>query len=223
LFTETLLESNNSSMQQELLPLFPLQVVLFPRTPVALHIFEERYKEMIGAAIDSNSEFGVVLASEKGIVSTGCTAVVDRVVQRYPDGRLDIIAAGRRRFEIQDLNDERAYLRGAVDFFDDEENDPPLPEPVKAHVLDLYSQVLETSPQSPLLEPELTEGQLSFQLAQVIPDLNLRQLLLISRSETERMQQIAAYLPALLKKRRESAQAQRIASTNGHGKKPAGL
>ena len=79
-------------MQQELLPLFPLEVVLFPRTQFPLHIFEDRYKEMIGDAVRDNSEFGIVLTAEKGIVSTGCTAVVEEVTQRYPDGRLDIVA-----------------------------------------------------------------------------------------------------------------------------------
>jgi Lon protease-like protein len=107
-------------MQHELLPLFPLQVVLFPRTLLPLHIFEERYKEMIGDAIRGNTEFGVVLAGEKGIANTGCTAIVDRVVERRDDGRIDLISAGRRRFEIQSLDQEKAYLRGAVEFFDDE-------------------------------------------------------------------------------------------------------
>ena len=54
-------------------------------------------------------EFGVVLANEKGIVNTGCTATIDRVLREYPDGRMDILTRGRRRFEIVRLNDERAF------------------------------------------------------------------------------------------------------------------
>ena len=104
-------------MQQELLPLFPLPVVLFPRTPLPLHIFEERYKEMMRDVLESKAEFGVVLAGEKGIVNTGCTAIVERVLKNYPDGRMDLVAQGRRRFEIILLNDEKSYLRGAVEFF----------------------------------------------------------------------------------------------------------
>src|ERR1700675_741365 len=102
-------------MQQELLPLFPLPVVLFPRTPLPLHIFEERYKEMIRDVLDSHAEFGVVLAGEKGIVNMGCTAIVDNVLKRYPDGRMDLLAVGRRRFEILQLDDEKSYLRGQVE------------------------------------------------------------------------------------------------------------
>ena len=87
-------------MQQELLPLFPLQVVLFPRTALPLHIFEERYKQMIADVLRGKSEFGVVLAGEKGIVNTGCTATIEKVVKKYPDGRMDLLTLGRRRFEI---------------------------------------------------------------------------------------------------------------------------
>jgi Lon protease-like protein len=64
-------------MPSRLIPLFPLQVVVFPRTPLPLHIFEERYKEMIGEAIRDESEFGVVLAKNEGIVNAGCTVVVE--------------------------------------------------------------------------------------------------------------------------------------------------
>ena len=60
------------------MPLFPLQVVLFPRTALPLHIFEERYKPMIGDVLRGNSEFGVVQAGEKGIVNTGCTATIEK-------------------------------------------------------------------------------------------------------------------------------------------------
>ena len=115
---------HNSNMQDGLLPLFPLQVVLLPGSQLPLHIFEDRYKEMIGEVLRDKLEFGVVLANEKGIVNTGCTATVDRVLREYPDGRLDILTRGRRRFEILLLNEERSFLRGAVEFFDDDEPDP---------------------------------------------------------------------------------------------------
>src|SRR5258705_13805307 len=98
------------------LPLFPLHVVLLPEAELPLHIFEDRYKEMIAEVMRDKIEFGIVLASEKGIVNTGCTAVVERVLREYPDGRLDILTLGRRRFEILNLNDERSYLRGAVEW-----------------------------------------------------------------------------------------------------------
>src|SRR5579871_4920313 len=108
-------------MASGLIPLFPLSVVVFPRTPLPLHIFEERYKEMVGHAIRDSSEFGIVLAQEEGIVNAGCTVVVEKLKQMYPDGRMDILTRGQRRFEIQSLNEEKSYLQAVVTFFDDED------------------------------------------------------------------------------------------------------
>src|SRR5437016_9306537 len=124
-------------MQSKLLPLFPLQVVVFPRTQLPLHIFEDRYKEMVGDAIRDNSEFGVVLAKEEGIVNAGCTVKVEKVLQMYPDGRMDVLTRGQRRFEILTLNEEKNYLQGEVRFFDDEDFDPT-PEALRVEALDNY-------------------------------------------------------------------------------------
>ena len=111
-------------MHEQLLPLFPLELVLLPASPLPLHIFEDRYKEMIGLAISQKAEFGIVQAGERGILNIGCSATVSEVVREYPDGRLDILAVGRRRFEIILLDQEKAYLRAAVSFFDDEDTEP---------------------------------------------------------------------------------------------------
>src|SRR5580698_5846291 len=108
-----------------LLPLFPLQLVVFPGAAAPLHIFEERYREMVGLAEAEGTEFGIVRSiargDENGIASTGCTVTVESVRQRYPDGRFDVITRGRRRFQVVSLDDEKSWLRGAVEYFDDEE------------------------------------------------------------------------------------------------------
>ena len=83
-----------------LLPLFPLDVVLFPGTPLPLHIFEPRYKEMIGECLAEHRIFGVVRAVEQGLAEVGCTAEIVTVVKEYPDGRLDLVTEGRKRFEL---------------------------------------------------------------------------------------------------------------------------
>src|ERR1041385_7362896 len=111
-------------MEQQLLPLFPLNVVVFPRTPLPLHIFEERYKEMVGNALRDESEFGIVLAKDDGIVNAGCTVAVEKVLEMYPDGRMDIVTRGSRRFEIVALNEEKEFLQGEVSFFDDDDFSP---------------------------------------------------------------------------------------------------
>src|SRR5450755_2786176 len=204
-------------MQQELLPLFPLQVVLFPQTPLPLHIFEERYKQMVGEVLRGKSEFGVVQAGEKGIVNTGCTATIEKVLKEYPDGRMDLLTVGRRRFEIILLNDEKPYLRGAVEFFDDEPSDP-IPPDVRQRVMVAYNDIRELEQEAPLADSDLANPQLSFQLAQVVPDLDFRQILLATRSEADRMRRLAEFFPSYMSRRRQVQHVRQVAPTNGHAK-----
>jgi len=209
-------ERHNSSMQDGLLPLFPLQVVLLPGSQLPLHIFEDRYKEMIGEVLRDKLEFGVVLASEKGIVNTGCTATIDRVLREYSDGRLDILTRGRRRFEVLLLNDERSFLRGAVEFFDDDE--PEQGKEAEQPLPDLLKNAIAFS-QLPI-DPEATDPRLSFRLAQDVSDLGFRQTLLAMRSEAERMRRIADFLPGYLQRRKRVQHTKDVAGSNGHGHKP---
>ncbi|HZZ15900.1 MAG TPA: LON peptidase substrate-binding domain-containing protein, partial [Candidatus Sulfotelmatobacter sp.] len=74
-----------------LIPLFPLDVVLFPGVPLPLHIFEPRYKEMIAECLAQHKTFGVVRALEEGLAEVGCTAEIITVVKEYSDGRLDLV------------------------------------------------------------------------------------------------------------------------------------
>jgi Lon protease-like protein len=122
--------------------LFPLGVVLFPETLLPLHIFEERYKTMIGECLESDREFGVVYYNGSEMRSKGCTAKVIRLMKRYPDGRMDILTKGERRFTIESLQEERPYLEGIVEFFDDED-EPPTEEmeSMAAEGIDLMMQV----------------------------------------------------------------------------------
>ncbi len=209
-------------MQDRLLPLFPLQAVVFPRTNLPLHIFEERYKEMINGAIRDNSEFGVVLTKDEGIVNAGCTVIVEKVVKAYTDGRMDVLTSGKRRFEIVMLNEERSFLRGSVEFFDDDDSEPP-PVEVKQRVLVQYRSLLELGEMNPFAEPVLTDPQLSFQLALMIQDLDFLQLLLRTRSEGERLKHLAEFLADYVPKRREATRMKRLAPLNGHGPAPPGL
>jgi len=77
-----------------LLPLFPLDLVLFPGASLPLHIFEPRYREMISECLDQKKSFGVVRAKEDGVAEIGCTAEIITVTQKYPDGRMDIVTEG---------------------------------------------------------------------------------------------------------------------------------
>jgi Lon protease-like protein len=209
-------------MQEGLLPLFPLQVVLLPGGDLPLHIFEDRYKEMIAEVIRERSEFGVVLANDKGIVNTGCTATIEKVLRKYPDGRMDILTQGRRRFEIVMLNDERTFLRGSVEFFDDEDAAPAAPE-IRQRAIAGYNAVRALSSSTPLDATETGAPQLSFHLAEPVPDLTFRQLILATRSEAERMKRIADFFPAHLIRQRRIQHVKDVAPRNGHGSGLAGI
>jgi hypothetical protein len=203
-------------MQDRLLPLFPLQVVLLPGGDLPLHIFEDRYKEMIAEVIRDRREFGVVLAGEKGIVNTGCTAMVDKVLRQYPDGRMDILTRGRRRFEIVMLNDERTFLRGEVEFFDDDEPEATPPE-LQKRAIDEFNQ-LQALTSDPPLDGSDPRQQLSFRMGQAVTDITFRQALLATRSETERLRQIADFLPNYLARQRRIQHVKEVAPRNGHGR-----
>jgi ATP-dependent Lon protease len=204
-------------MAEPLIPLFPLSVVLLPSTPLPLHIFEERYKEMIGLVIAEHGEFGVVLAKEEGIVNIGCSATIENVLQRYADGRLDILAMGRRRFVIQSVDDEKDYLRASVQFFNDEDVDV-VPAPLRLDAIAEYEKLRAISQESGAAEPRLDDPQLSFQLGQFIDDLDHRQALLAMRSETERLEFLIRALPEYIVRREQITLAKRVAPRNGHAK-----
>jgi Lon protease-like protein len=209
-------------MPSRLIPLFPLQVVVFPRTGLPLHIFEERYKAMVGEAIRDKSEFGVVLAKENGIASVGCTVVVERVLRTYADGRMDILARGRRRFEIVALNEEKSYLQGEPAFFDDDDPSPVPPdlrEAALAYCRDLRPLVSLAGRG----EPDLADSQLSFQLAQSLPDLDFLNSLLARLSEVDRLRRLNQYLSQYIPRQRTIAHVREVAPTNGCGGHPAGL
>jgi Lon protease-like protein len=207
-------------MQPRLLPLFPLRVVVFPRTPLPLHIFEERYKEMVGEAIRAGSEFGIVLAKEEGIVNAGCTVKVGEVLKKYEDGRMDILTRGSRRFEILGINEEKSYLRGEVEFFDDD--DPgPAPADLQEKALVQYRGALETGELRDA-EPALNDPQLSFQLAQAVQDLDFLSALLRNRSEPQRLKQLTDYLARMAPRLRASSRMRKLAPLNGHSTAPSG-
>lgn len=182
-------------MQQGLLPLFPLELVLMPGAHLPLHIFEERYKEMVGEALRDKTEFGIVLVSGRGLEDTGCTATVEGVLREYADGRLDIVTVGRRRFEILLVNEERNFLRGSVEFFDDDSG-PVAAEPAfRDAAIEAYNALQQTWKNPPLEESAYNDPRISFRLVRAVRDLPFRQTILKCRSERERMERLADYLP----------------------------
>lgn len=106
------------------IPLFPLNVVLFPGMVLPLHIFEPRYRQMIADCQRQGLEFGVVLAQQESIFlreephTVGTMAEI-RDLDRLEDGRLNIIAMGTRRFRILSQHRKKPYLSGLVELYED--------------------------------------------------------------------------------------------------------
>ena len=116
--------------RQDVLPLFPLNVVLFPGMPLPLHIFEERYKAMIGECLQYDIPFGIVLIKEGAEVgdpaepySVGTTARIAQV-ERLDGGRMNLMTEGRRRFRIVEVTQQVPYLKGRVDYISEEQGQP---------------------------------------------------------------------------------------------------
>jgi Lon protease-like protein len=199
-----------------LLPIFPLEVVLFPGIPLPLHIFEPRYQEMIGECLQQKKPFGIVRAQKEGIAELGCTAEIVELLKRYDDGRMDIMTVGRRRFELVEVNRDRNFLQAQVLFIDDEpEGTLGITPAARERALELFSEVAELIGQ----EQDVDSGSrlLSFQLAGTLPiDLDFKQALLAIRSEAERLAGLTEFFEAILPKLKKAARRRDKAGGNGH-------
>ena len=196
------------------IPLFPLDVVLFPGTPLLLHIFEPRYKEMIAECMAQNREFGVVRAVEQRLAEVGCTAEIVTVVKEYPDGRLDLVTEGRQRFELLAVNEERSFLQAEVLIIDDEPGTPSQEDTARA--IQLHSELLALAGARQDLAAT-DPAQLSFYLAASLPlDLDFKQKLLSLRTESERLSLLINYLETLIPNLHRAARAREKAGGNGH-------
>jgi len=211
---EKLLMRHNTRMPDGLLPLFPLEVVLFPHTPLALHIFEDRYKEMIAECLADEKEFGVILVRGNGVARTGCTATVLEVVRRHEDGKLDILTVGGRRFHLKTIHSRRSFLEGAVEFFEDIDTGPAALEVLRAASESHEELMGLTGSMEPPPEPD--HPDLSFALADVATELEFRQTLLEMRSKAERMERVAEHLALLVRRRKLGGSTKKAARTNGH-------
>jgi Lon protease-like protein len=198
-----------------LIALFPLDVVLLPGAPMPLHIFEPRYKEMIAEALDSKQPFGIVRAQEQSVAEIGCTAEISEVVKRHDDGRLDIVTEGQKRFRITGLDQDRSFLRGEVNFFeDDEEQAAPKPEAEK--LIKLHGELLAVAG-AEATGIELEDPQLSFHLAGSVPlDLDFKQNLLGMTSETQRVTAMVEYYALLVPRLKRTIKVKEKSRGNGH-------
>ena len=202
-------------MSAERIPLFPLDVVLFPGTPLPLHIFEPRYKLMIRRCVESRREFGVILARSDGTAGVGCTAEIVKVVKRYEDGRMDILTMGQTPYRVLKVFDQQPYLEAAVEFLEDGPG-RAAPE-TQQKLLKLFDNC-HTLLFGRASSPRGAEFSLAFQIAAELPlDLEFKQELLEIRSESERQSRLVERLEKWLPQLANLERVRGKAGGNGHG------
>lgn len=181
-------------MSADRIPLFPLNVVLFPGEQLPLHIFEPRYRRMVRECLDDNSPFGLLLAIPKGVVHVGCTAEILELIKTHEDGRMDVITVGREPFRVIELFSEDPLLHGHVDYLEDRDSAPDASQ--KSRLIELY-ETCHTLLYSSLPQDiaSLSATELSYAIASTLPlDLLWKQQILELRTEAERQLRLLAYL-----------------------------
>ena len=180
-----------------------------------LHIFEPRYKEMIGECLEHDTPFGIVRAIEDGIAQIGCSAEVVTVVKRYEDGKLDIVTRGLKRFEIVEIHQDRSFIEADVKFLAEQTY---ADAEAKKKAFDLHQSLvlMAASGQAvPILDPP--DDLLSFYLVSQLPvDLDFKQTILAMPSEAQRLATLIEYYEAILPKLGKAIQAKKKSGSNGH-------
>ncbi|MDH4176175.1 MAG: LON peptidase substrate-binding domain-containing protein [Thermoleophilia bacterium] len=198
--------------------LFPLGIVLLPSELVPLHIFEPRYRELVGECLDEEREFGLVLADDDGLREIGTKAAVVEVVDRFPDGRLNVVVEGRGRFRLLELTDGRSFHTGTVDELVDSD-DPAPPEEIE-RALALFRRLLEVTG-ADVEPPDADDPQLSFSLAGRFElAAGLKQQLLQATSERTRLVRVCEILEAAAAAVERQREIAALAGRNGRVQYP---
>jgi Lon protease-like protein len=193
--------------------LFPLPIVLLPSEQVPLHIFEERYKELIGECLAESRPFGVLYAQEEGVHEVGTQALVTQVLTRFDDGRLNILVEGGERFHVDELTTGRTFQTGITSPLADDD-DPADPETV-ARALELFERLREVA-QSEVEAPAAESDQLSYALAaRVELEPDDKQALLEAMSERTRLERVCELLEGAARSVEIQRRAAERAATNG--------
>jgi len=194
-------------------PLFPLAIVALPSELVPLHIFEERYKVMIGRCLEDESEFGIVWVADDGLRSIGCACEIAEVLERMEDGRINLVARGTRPFRIEARQEELPYPAGTVEFLDDRAEDADSEAASDAHAAyaELVEQATDRTP-----DREEIAAMSAYEMAATVEfGLEAKQGLLDLRSESARLKLLVRLFRAAIKRLDFVERAQARARSNG--------
>ena len=197
----------------ESFPLFPLGIVLLPEEVVPLHIFEERYKLMIGQCLEEDSEFGIVWLSDEGLRDIGCTATIAELLETMDDGRMNILVRGSSPFRLLKRVEDLPYPAGDIELLDDDgtEPEPSALDETRERYAELVERLTDSRPAGEQLEELGAYG-----IAATIDfALDAKQSLLESRSENERLSLLADLIVAAMKRVDYVERAGERARSNG--------
>jgi Lon protease-like protein len=194
-------------------PLFPLDLVALPHEIVPLHIFEERFKTMMEACLERESEFGIVWLSDDGLRPVGCACEITEVLERTEDGRMNLLTRGTRPFRIVEREDKLPYPAGTVEFLSDREED------LDGGTLELarstYAELVERATDQRPEPADLAEMSAYAMAATVDFGLDAKQGLLDLRSENARLRLVTRLFRAAMKRLEFVSRAQARARSNG--------
>jgi Lon protease-like protein len=193
--------------------LFPLGIVLLPTERLPLHIFEERYKELIGECLLEGRDFGLVLADDDGLREIGTRAAVIEVLDQFEDGRMNIVVEGRERFRLRQLTSGRAFQTGEIEAVEDERSGASAAEVERA--VGLLRRVAELAGAA-VDDLEAAAEPSAFELAARVEfEPAVKQRLLELRSEPERLQTLAELLDRAVRALEAQQERSQIAQQNG--------
>jgi ATP-dependent Lon protease len=174
------------------LGIFPLELVVLPGERVPLHIFEPRYRELVGEAMELDEAFGILLEDDDGLRGVGTRVRVAEEVERFEDGRFVVLVEGIDRFRLEELTEGRAFRTGRVETVQDGED--PAGEVTRREALELFEE-LRDAVGAEVESPDVDDPALSWAIGgRVEIDLRTKQLLLESRSERERLELLVSHL-----------------------------
>ncbi len=201
----------------KLIPIFPLQLVLFPNETLPLHIFEPRYKEMISECLEKKDSFGICSFINGKVSRTGCLARIYSVSKKYEDGKYDIVCKGGERFMTHAYNSSKSYLQASVSFFEDTNADSSPHQDLVDKITPRFKELLDilTEGNAPDITPAC-----SYDFGHHIGlELIQKQNLLEIKSELERLEFIKNHIERLLAQLTMFEDVKKRIKSNGHFRK----
>jgi Lon protease-like protein len=194
--------------------LFPLELVLLPGERVPLHVFEDRYRELIGECLSDGIEFGLILENEDGLREVGTSTAVVELIDTFEDGRMNVLVEGRGRFRVVALTESRSFPTAEVEALEDDGETPTGDEVEQA--LSVFRRLVAVAEADEIEQPQPSSPDLSFELASRVDfGHELKQELLELRSERRRLRRLSELLEQAVAALTREREVRERASGNG--------